>query len=211
LLLLVSKNLPILQTLKKNFHFFFVLTEATKSSVSSMTTNSTWAFLTKKIREGYEKADVDMWQALCQQCKMDIGNSIEHMYVIIDMAKHNECDVLDIIKTGRVSSGQKAINEAFINSLLSCIPDDEEPVGVTKAGVLDLTAKSESGSYEETDEPPVEYYDNPTSNEAYEIDGFVVNEDECPHGIATSDACSKCSKKRRLKRKLPTIKEETEE
>ena len=175
-----------------------------------MTAITTTAFLTKKIREGYEKADVDMWQALCQQCKMDIGNSIEHMYVIIDMAKHNECDVLDIIKTGRVSSGQKAINEAFINSLFSCIPDDEEPVGVTKAGVLDLTAESESGSYEET-EPPAEYNDNPTSNEAYEIDGFVVNEDECPHGIATSDACSKCSKKRVLKRKISAIKEEAEE
>jgi len=178
-----------------------------------MTAITSTAFLTKKIREGYEKADVDMWQALCQQCKMDIGNSIEHMYVIIDMAKHNECDVLDVVKTGRVSSGQKAVNETFISSLFECMlndDDDEEPVRVTKAGVLDLTAESESGSYEET-EQPAEYYDNPTSNEAYEIDGFVVNEDECPHGIATSDACSKCSKKRRLKRKLPTIKEETEE
>ena len=55
-----------------------------------------------------------MWQALCQQAKCDTGNSHEHLYLLLDMANHNKCHVLDVVKTGRVSSNQKHINETFI-------------------------------------------------------------------------------------------------
>jgi len=152
------------------------------------------------IRAGYEAADVQMWQALCQQAKCDTGNSHEHLYLLLDMANHNKCHVLDVVKTGRVSSNQKHINETFIASLMAAVDDDDDDeVHISKPStqILDLTCHevlSESGSYEE------EYNDNPTSNEAYEIDGFVV-----PDHISLSgddDDDDKPSPSRKLKRKI---------
>jgi len=128
-------------------------------------------YLTKMIRAGFEKADVDMFAAVCQQAKTDIGDSREHLYILLDMARHNNCDVLDIVKTGRVSSGQKNINQAFIDAIFTCMASDEECEPSTK--VLDLTAESESGSYEEEERD-----DTPNSRDAYEIDGFVVEDIE---------------------------------
>ena len=143
-------------------------------------------YLEKKIREEYTSADVALWQGLCRQCETEMGDSVEHMFVILDMAKHLEVQPLDIIKMGRVGSGQKAVNGRFMECLIKEMYGDEEDnledavKTVTEYGdathsvkkVLDLTADEElSGSYEETDE---KYIDDPNSNEAYEIDGFVV-------------------------------------
>jgi len=162
-------------------------------------------YMTKMIREGFEKADVDLWQALCQQCKTDIGNSHEYMFVLLDMARHNDCGVLDVVKTGRVSCKERVINAAFMASLHACMAsDDEVDIGKSSTKVLDLTC-DESGSYEETDEPPVEYYENPTSNEAYEIDGFVVPDHKSEDADDDVD-----DKPRKLKRRLATITEDEE-
>jgi len=164
-------------------------------------------YLTKKIREGFEKADVDMFAALCQQCKTDIGRSREYMFLLLDMARHNDdCDVLEIVKTGRVCSSQNTINDKFIDALIHAVASDEERDTSTK--VLDLTAdeelsESSSGSYEETSEPQGHYYnDNPTSAEAYEIDGFVVADDDAdvddkPNGLLKKSQ----GVKRKLKRR----------
>jgi len=155
-------------------------------------------YLEKKIREEYTSADVGIWQGLCRQCETEVGDSIDHMYVILDMAKHNDVQPLDIIKCGRVASGQTAVNGRFMECLIKEMYGDEVDNDVK--GVLDLTAEEEelSGSYEETDE---KYLDAPTSNEAYEIDGFVVPDEEadtghrCQHGVLLKDdgeACDPC-------------------
>lgn len=156
-------------------------------------------YLTKMIREGFEKADVDMWQALCQQCKTDIGKSHEYMFLLLDMARHNNCSVLDIVKTGRVTSEQRSINDKFIDAVFSAVASDDEGVASTK--VLDLTAEDESGSYEETDE---KYLDAPTSNEAYEIDGFVVEDHDSEPEVTEK----KAGVKRKLKQTVPDSDEE---
>jgi len=157
-------------------------------------------YLTKMIRAGYEKSDVDLFAALCQQCKTDIGKSREYMFLLLDMAQHNKCDVLDIVKTGRVCSNQKAINDKFIDAVIHAVDSDGE--GQPSTGVLDLTAEeSLSGSYEETSQ---EYNDRPTSNEAYEIDGFVVEDDD------DGDRADKAplTKSRKLKRRLEITSQE---
>jgi len=197
-------------------------------------------YLEQKIREEYTSADVALWQALCRQCETEVGDSVDHMYLIIDMAKHCDVNVLDIIKSGRIASGQKNINGKFIECLIKeMYGDDVEAVEEVddedkddKKSVLDLTANEElSGSYEETSE---KYADDPNSKDAYEIDGFVVedsiervwapsikrwlyetngqlHEDECIHGLAVDEACSECrilgaaKKEGTAKRKHPKI------
>lgn len=147
-----------------------------------MSNNATTLYLTKMIREGFEPADVNMWQALCQQAKTDVGDSRTYMFLLLDMARHNKVDVIEIVKTGRVCSEQKSINEKFMKALHECLTDDVETVevGESSTRVLDLTCDEElsesgSGSYEETSEPHgFDDNENPTSAEAYEIDGFVV-------------------------------------
>lgn len=197
-------------------------------------------YLEQKIREEYTSADVSMWQALCRQCETEVGDSIDHMYLILDMAKHNEVNVLDIIKCGRVASGQANVNGRFIECLIKEMYGDEadtkeeEEAEKTAKSVLDLTADEElSGSYEETDD---KYIDDPNSKDAYEIDGFVVedkiervwapsikrwlyetngqlHEDECIHGLAVDEACSECrilgaaKKEGNAKRKHPKLEE----
>jgi len=145
--------------------------------------------MTSKIRQGYEAADVNLWQQLCQAAKTESGESVRHLFMILDMAKHNDCDVLDIVKTGRVCSNSKIIDQKFADALIHCV-DTPDPEWVTEmhhrieeherkpsTQVLDLTCEDESSvsshSYEETSQ---EYNDNPTSNEAYKIDGFVVED-----------------------------------
>lgn len=154
-----------------------------------MTSNPQTIFMTKMIREGYEAADVTMWQSLLQKAKTDFACH-EFVFLLLDMARHNKVNVLDIVKTGRVCSEQKTINQPFIDAILNAVASDDE--GESKPRVLDLTCdeSSLSGSYEETSQ---EYNDNPTSAEAYEIDGFVVADDD--------DVDDK-PKKRLLKRKL---------
>jgi len=159
--------------LRKYIHYF----------PQTMSSNQQVVYMTNKIREGYEAADVTMWQALLQQAKTESGDSVRFLFLILDMAQHNDCSVLDIVKTGRVCSSSKTIDQKFADALMHCMdtPDDDFEVTATgsiqrypSAKVLDLTCDESSGSsqsYEETSEP---YNDNPTSNEAYEIDGFVV-------------------------------------
>jgi len=166
--------------------------------MTSVTAN---AYLAKSIRAGYEKEDVDMFAALCQQCKTDIGESRTFMFLLLDMARHNGVDVLDIVKTGRVCSGQKSINEAFMFAIDNAVASDDERESSTK--VLDLTADEElshssSGSYEETSEPGCQ---RPSSRDAYLIDDWCVEEP-----VEDADAVDHREivkpKKRLLKRKL---------
>jgi len=170
-------------------------------------------YMTKMIRAGFEAADVNLWQSLLQQAKTDIGDSHHYLFLLLDMARHNKCDVLEVVKTGRVCSGQKSVNEKFIDSLLNCVASPKDEVGDASTGVLDLTADeelSDSASYEETSEP---YNDNPNSAEAYEIDGFVVEDhvsqpEDDDDIVDKMDGLKKKPKKRLLKRKLSLIPEE---
>lgn len=185
-----------------------------------------------KIRLGYSSLDVGLWQGLCRQAEMEAGKSVEYIHRIIDLAQHTEADVLDIIKSGRTCSGQKSVNDKFMAALYDAMAsDDEAEATAAAATVLDLTADeelaSESGSYEETSGP---FEDRrPSSREAYEIDGFVVEDDDddidrvdkvAPamessattihvSGLAKSNAL--VGRKRHLKRRLDSIPEETEE
>jgi len=180
---------------------------------------SLWQYTTRMIREGFEKHHVDMWHALCQQAKTDVGKSREYLFILLDMARHNDCDVLDIIKTGEVCSKQKNINEKFMSGLTHClVSDDEVEIIKPGTGVLDLTAEeelAESGSYEEEGEGPFDHDDNPTSADAYEIDGFVVADHQSPeHSDDDNDNDEEdklpLNKARKLKRRLSTITEDEE-
>jgi len=145
-----------------------------------MTSPSQYVYLTKMIRAGYEKTDVDMFAALCQQCKTDIGESREYMYLLLDMARHNECDVMDIVKSGRVSSGQRNINDKFMTAVFDFVASDDDGVD-TSTKVLDLTCAesvdSSSGSYEETSS-------RLTSAEAYDIDDDVEDKTDPPSRVS---------------------------
>jgi len=209
-----------------------------------MSSNQQVVYMTSKIREGYEAADVTMWQQLLQQAKTESGDSLRLLFLILDMAKHNECEVLDIVKTGRVCSNSKTIDQKFADALMHCMDTPDEPFDIeplearankslsrdSRTQVLDLTCESESSgsshSYEETSE---QYNDNPTSNEAYEIDGFVVEDHHSspapvteklyePASSSTSskkstlkfcetDAGAKPAKKRQLKRRIEISEE----
>lgn len=146
------------------------------------------SYLENSIRRGFTSEDVRLWQALCRQCETNIGDSHKYMHFILDVAKHNGVDALDIIKTGRLCSEQKSVNQKFIEALMLAVYDgdgDDADVDVDdkKAAnsVLDLTAE-DSGSYEEEGEGPFDYDrdDTPNSADAYEIDGFVVEDHEEP-------------------------------
>jgi len=187
-----------------------------------------------KIRLGYSSLDVGLWQALCRQAEMEAGNSINNLYRIIDLAKHTESDVLDMISAGRTLSGQKSVNEKFMAALINSMASDDE--GVTAGPDVDLTAEEElssSGSYEETSEPSSG--SRLTSAECYQIDGFVVADDDdddvdredkvSPAAFMRKSAASTMAtlngnvirgdgakdRKRLLKRRLSPIEEEAEE
>jgi len=160
-------------------------------------------YLENSIRKGFTSEDVRMWQALCRQCELEVGDSIKYMFTVLDIAKHNQVGPLDIVKMGRLCSEQKNVNQKFMEALLLAVysdgeeeegegpfdddadadVDDKKPVKV-----LDLTADDDddlSGSYEETSEKYYDTNDNPTSHQAYEIDGFVVEDDEAESGQGT--------------------------
>jgi len=151
-------------------------------------------YLEKRIRDGFTTEDVRLWQGLCRAVELELAESTTHMYAILDLAKHNGCGPLDMVKTGRMLSNEKAINEKFMAALfLSVVSDNEgddeaaeEEQDEPKVKMIDLTAEeSLSGSYEEECgdartrlEPSQMYNEFPTSAEAYEIDGFVVPDHE---------------------------------
>lgn len=119
----------------------------------------------KMIRKGYTTQDIRMWQTLCRQCLTEVGDSVKFMYGIIDLSKSNDCTVLDIIKTGRMCSEQKNINEKFMQSLLCAVVDDGSednlPTGRFPTGrqtsstqMLDLTADDEDSDDVVHSEPP---------------------------------------------------------
>lgn len=191
-------------------------------------TNSKTTYLENRIRDGFTSEDVRLWQSLCRQCEMEVGDSVKYMFTILDIAKHNNVGPLDIVKTGRLCCDQKAVNQKFMEALLLAVYDgddeDDADTDSKKPKVLDLTADEDlSGSYEEEEgEGPFDYDDTPNSAEAYEIDGFVVedHEEEKPEpaykalqregrptvkvsGLARSNALNK--------RKLATILESDEE
>jgi len=168
-------------------------------SHSSKVITSKTTFLEQSIRDGYTSEDVRLWQALCRHCETKVGKSHEYMFTILDIAKHNKTEALDIIRMGRMCSAQKNVNEKFMESLLRavCSEDDEE------GKVLDLTADetlSESGSYEE--EPK-----RLTSAEAYEVDGYGVVDDEAG---CDDDEDDKPRGKQSVKRKLAMTRDDHE-
>lgn len=162
-------------------------------------------YLENSIRRGFTSEDVRLWQALCRQCETEVGESHKYMHFILDVAKHNSVGALDIVKTGRLCSGQKAVNQKFIEALVLAVcdddglelDDDDNDVDDKKPAesVLDLTAEDEdSGSYETEGEGPFDYArdDMPNSADAYEIDGFVVEDHEEPlpkNKLATAAEC----------------------
>lgn len=188
--------------------------------------NPKTTYLENRIRDGFTSDDVRLWQALCRQCEMEMGDSVKYMFTILDIAKHNDVGPLDIVKTGRLCSEQKAINQKFMEALLLAVYDgDDEKSDEKVVKVLDLTADDEdlSGSYEEEDgEGPFDHDDTPTSADAYEIDGFVVedHEEEKPEpafkalqreGRATVKVSGLARSNALVKRKLATILESDEE
>jgi len=178
-----------------------------------------------KIRAGYSSIDVGIWQALCRQCEMEAGHSIKHMRTILELADHCGGDVLDMISSGRTLSGQKSVNEKFMAALINSMAEVDECAEAPPD--IDLTANEElssSGSYEETSEPGSGSRLN--SAECYEIDGFVVedNDDDIDRAADEIVAAASSSrrgfeeigqvkngKKRLIKRKLSIIDEEAEE
>lgn len=166
-------------------------------SHSTKVINSKTAFLEQSIRDGFTSEDVRMWQALCRHCETKVGKSHEYMFTILDIAKHNNVGALDIVKTGRMCSEQKHINERFMECLLRAVMSDDEE----EKKVLDLTADeelSESGSYEEEEK---DFYKDLTSAEAYEVDGYPnVVDDEAGCDDDTDDKVPvRGSVKRKLK------------
>ena len=145
-------------------------------------------YLETTIRDGYTSEDVRMWQALCRQCETEVGDSIKYMWTILDIAQHNSCAPIGIISMGRNVSDQKNVNQKFMEALLLAVYEpnekDEDDVPPAKnPKVLDLTADDDdlSGSYEEEEgEGPFDddRDDTPNSKDAYEIDGFVVEDVE---------------------------------
>jgi len=190
--------------------------------------NPKTAYLEARIRDGFTSEDVRLWQALCRQCEMEVGDSVKFMFTILDIAKHNAVGPIDIVKTGRLCSEQKAINQKFMEALLLAVyeGDDEkedDDVDDKVVKVLDLTADDDdlSGSYEEEGYGPFDD-DRPTSADAYEIDGFVVedHEEEKPEpafkalqreGRATVKVSGLARSNALVKRKLATILESDEE
>jgi len=90
-----------------------------------MTTKT--AYTEKKIREGYSAIDVTMWQNLLRAAETEIGDSVKQVHAIIDLSMHNECDVLDIIKSGRIATGEKKVTEKFMRGLYDMLNVDDAP------------------------------------------------------------------------------------
>jgi len=183
------------------------------------------AYVEKKIREGFSSVEVNMWQALCRQCEMEVENSLQHMWTILDIARHNQSDVLDVVKTGMIVSNQKSINQKFMHALLHAVyeenPSQEAPVDFDLTCEEELSA-SHSGSYEETTEPYDEeadtpgslkdfvVNDNPTSTQAYDIDDDVDDKKKVRVVPQPKDTPRPKGVKRLLKRKIVDSQAEEE-
>jgi len=170
-----------------SFSFFSAELNRYIFPIDSTMTSTKTSYLESSIRRGFTSEDVRLWQALCRQCETNIGDSHKYMHFILDVAKHNDVEALDIIKTGRLCSEQKSVNQKFIEALMLAVCDDGDAADVDDdvddkqavKAVLDLTADEDSGSYEEEERKgPFDHDDTPNSAEAYEIDGFVVHDDE---------------------------------
>jgi len=190
-----------------------------KSSATPSTTKV--QFLEQAIRDGFTSEDVRMWQQLCRDSEVAKNHSHEHMFVLLDIARHNDCPVLDIIKMGRQLSNEKVVNDKFVAAIIHAVAsDDEDNQFVPESSkVLDLTADESSGSYEEEETHEQRrakvtvlssklredemYNDNPSSAEAYEIDGFVVPDHHSdPESSGVEVLQPKKGVKRLLKRKI---------
>ena len=179
--------------------------------------NGITEYNTRMIRAGFEAADVNMFGALCNAAKIDKDNSRQYMYVLLDIAQQNGDDVIAVVKMGRELSGEKVINDKFMCAVYNAVSsdgEDEDDVTINvprtpTARVLDLTADDDddSGSYETTGE---DHEDRPSSKDAYEIDGFVVEEDEGQDLEASPMKPMKRNRTRVIKRfrsKLSSIQE----
>jgi len=167
-----------------------------------MTSSTKTTYLENRIRDGFTSEDVRLWQALCRQCEMEVGDSVKYMRVILDLAHHNDCGPLDLIKTGRICSEQKNVNQKFMEALMLSVYSDGEDIDADipaddvfeekPTKVLDLTADDDlsSASYEEEEgEGPFDddRDDTPNSKDAYEIDGFVVEDVEASPSVFHTD------------------------
>lgn len=135
-----------------------------------MTTTKT-KYLEDRIRDGYTSEDVRMWQALCEQAKTEVGPSVYHLWTVVDIAKNTHCDVLDVIKMGRVVSEQKNVNEKFMRAVFMSMASQEED------GPECEEELSSSGSYEETSE-------RLTSATCYDIDDDVTDKTDPPTRVS---------------------------
>jgi hypothetical protein len=158
-----------------------------------MTAKST-VFLEQMIKDGYSMLSVTMWRGLLRRVETQEGDSCEYLWRILDIGKHLDANPVSVIHTTITNNPKlKTIDEDFMKCLFLLVSSDDENDADEdiddKPKVLDLTAdESLSGSYEETSQ---EYNDNPTSAEAYELDGFVVEDHD-----------SESEKPKKLKRKL---------
>jgi len=162
------------------------------------------AYTEKKIREGYSTQDVQLWHGLLRDAETEIGSAQAYLFAVMELALHNDVQPLDMIKTGRLLSGQKKVNDKFMCALHDMVDEDNNWIGepiqapggngdsgtvnkdikpkATKVkglstGVLDLTADDNDESSSGSYEETDGYYEydaDPNSAEAYEIDGFVV-------------------------------------
>jgi len=89
-----------------------------------MTTKT--AYTEKKIREGYSAIDITMWQNLLRAAETELGNSVKQIHAIIDLSVHNDVNVLDIIKSGRIATGEKKVTEKFMRGLYDMLEDAPE-------------------------------------------------------------------------------------
>jgi len=142
-----------------------------------MTTTKT-KYLEDSIRNGYTSEDVRMWQALCEQAKTEIGPSVYHLWTVIDIAKNTHCDVLDVIKMGRVVSEQKNVNEKFMRAVfMSMASQDDGPECEEEL--------SDSGSYE------TEGNERLTSATCYDIDDDVTDKTDPPTRVSSTPSAGK--------------------
>jgi len=77
---------------------------------------------------------------LAQQAKIDIGESREYLFLLLDMSRHNDCGVIDNVKTGRTCSAQKNINAAFMEAVLNAVASDDDDSDPSTT-ILDLTCE----------------------------------------------------------------------
>lgn len=88
--------------------------------------NAKTNYIEKKIREGYATQDVTMWHSLLREAETEIGESHKNLFLIMELANHNESSPLAIIATGRALSGEKKVNTKFMDALHNMVNEIEE-------------------------------------------------------------------------------------